>query len=114
MDPRVLWSRIFKIAPFFDIFWNTKYCQNEPRFNGVYSRDNLHDKIKDASCLINLVEYFDIETHRIALYALNSNFSYFDSFGVKHISKEIKKFIDKFRVVKDNFRIQAYDSIMCA
>ena len=23
-----------------------KYYQNEPRFNGVYSRDNLHDKIK--------------------------------------------------------------------
>ena len=77
MDPRVLWSRIFKTATSFDIFENTKYYQNEPRFNGVYSRNNLHDKIKDDTCLINLDEYFDIGTHRIAFYALNNNFSYF-------------------------------------
>ena len=25
------------------------YCQNEPRFNGVYSRDNLPIKIKDGA-----------------------------------------------------------------
>ena len=24
-----------------------KYYQNDPRFNGVYSRDNLPNKIKD-------------------------------------------------------------------
>ena len=29
------------------------YCQNEPRFNGVYSRDNLPDKIKDGAYVIN-------------------------------------------------------------
>ena len=29
-----------------------KYCQNEPRFNGVYSRDNLQ-KIKDGAFIIN-------------------------------------------------------------
>ena len=26
-----------------------RYYQNEPRFNGVYSRDNLPDKIKDGT-----------------------------------------------------------------
>ena len=31
-----------------------KYYQNEPRFNGVYSRDNLPDKIKDGEYVINL------------------------------------------------------------
>ena len=36
--------------------------QNEPRFNGVYSRDNL-PKIKDGVYVINLYEYSDIETH---------------------------------------------------
>ena len=41
---------------------------NEPRFNGVYSRDNLPDKIKDWAYVINLDEYSDIETHSIALY----------------------------------------------
>ena len=37
-----------------------KYYQNEPRFNGVYSRDNLR-KIKDKAYLINLDEYSDME-----------------------------------------------------
>ena len=31
-----------------------KYYQNEPRFNGAYSRDNLPDKIKDGEYVINL------------------------------------------------------------
>ena len=39
-----------------------KYYQNEPRFNGVYSRDNLQ-KIKDGAYVINLDEYSDIRTH---------------------------------------------------
>ena len=47
------------------------------------------------------------------MYALNNNVTYFDSFGVEHIPKEIKIFIDKSIVVANNFRIQAYDSIMC-
>ena len=38
-----------------------KYYQNEPRFNGVYSRDNL-PKIKDGAYVINLDEYSDIGT----------------------------------------------------
>ena len=42
--------------------------ENEPRFNRVYSRDNLPDKIKDGVFVINLDSYFDIGTHWIALY----------------------------------------------
>ena len=38
------------------------YYQNEPRFNGVYSRDNLLDKIKDGAYVVNLDEYSDIGT----------------------------------------------------
>ena len=37
-----------------------KYCQNKPRFNGVYSRDNLF-RMKDWAYAINLYEYSDIE-----------------------------------------------------
>ena len=33
-----------------------KYYQNEPRFNSVYSRDNLTE-IKDGAYIINLDEY---------------------------------------------------------
>ena len=85
-----------------------KYDQNEPKFNGVYSRNNL-PKIKGGAHVINLDEYSDIGTHCIALYVLNNDVTYFDSFGVEHISKEIKAFI---RNKKIYFRIQAYDSIM--
>ena len=85
-----------------------KYYQNEPRFNGVYSRDNLPDKIKDGAYVINLDEYSDIGTHWIALYALNNNVTYFDSFGVEHIPKEIKIFIDKSIVVANIFRIHLF------
>ena len=35
------------------------------------------------------------------------------TFGVEHISREIKEFIEKSIIVTNVFRIQAYDSIMC-
>ena len=69
-----------------------KYCQNEPRFNGVFSRDNLQ-KMKDGAYIINLDEYSDIGTHWVDLHVNNNNFTYFDSFGVEHIPKESKKFV---------------------
>ena len=42
-----------------------KYYENEPRFNGVFSRNNLPKKIKDGVYLINLDEYADVYTHWI-------------------------------------------------
>ena len=59
-----------------------KYYENESRFNGVYSKDNLPNKIKDGAYVINLDEYSDIVTHWIALYVKNNDITYFDSFGV--------------------------------
>ena len=89
-----------------------KYYQNEPRFNGVYSRDNL-PKIKDGAYVINLDEYSDIGTHWVALYMYNNNVTYFDSFSVEHNSKEIKAIIDRSRSITTNiFRLKAYNSIM--
>ena len=52
-----------------------KYCQNKPRFNGVYSRDNL-PKIKDGAYVINLDEHSDIVTHWIALYVQSNDATY--------------------------------------
>ena len=66
-----------------------KYYQNESKFNGVFSRDNIPNKIKDGAYVINLDEYSDIGTHWIASW-ININVTYFDSFGVEHIPKEIK------------------------
>ena len=66
-----------------------KHYQSEPKFNGVYSKDNLPNKIKDGAYVINLDEYYDIGTHWVSLYVYNDDVTYFDSFGVEHIPKEI-------------------------
>ena len=71
-----------------------KYYQNDSRFNGAYSRDNL-PKRKDGASVINLDECSDIGTYWIALHVHNDDVTYFDSFGVEHIPKEIKEFIDR-------------------
>ena len=92
-----------------------EYYQNEPRFNGVFSRDNLPNNIKNGAYVINLNEYHDIGTHWVALYVNNKTATYFDSFGVEHIPTEIMKFIARKKKIRRNiYRIQAYDSILCS
>ena len=94
-----------------------EYYQNEPRFNGVFSRDNLPNIIcpkgLGGAYVINLDEYRDIGTHWVALYVNDKIVTYFDSFGVEHIPKEIMKFIVRKKIITNIYRIQAYDSIMC-
>ena len=82
-----------------------KYYQNEPKFNGVYSRNNLH-KIKDGAYVINLDEFKLIGTHWIPLYVNANNINYFDSFGVEHIQKKTKKFIKIKNIITNIYRIQ--------
>ena len=43
----------------------------------------------------------------------NNDVTYFDSFGVEHIQKEIKAFIKNKNITINIFRIQAYASIIC-
>ena len=72
-----------------------KACyQNETRFNGASSRDNLPHKIKYGANVLNLDECSHIGTHWIGLYANNKTVTYFESFE---------------NII---FRIQAYDSVM--
>ena len=68
-----------------------QYYQNEPRFNGVFSTDNLPNKITNGAYVINLI----------------------CSFGVEHIPKEIMKFTDRKKIITNIYRMQTYDSIMC-
>ena len=94
-----------------------RYYKNKPRFNAVYSTENL-PKIKDGAYVINLDEYSDIGIHWVAFYVQNNkNVIYLDSFGVEHIPKEIEGFNNNDNNNNKNitniFRIQAYDSIMC-
>ena len=89
-----------------------KYYQNEPKINGVYFRNNL-PKIKDGAYVTNLDEYESIGTYWIALYVNDNNVTYFDSYGVQHIPKEIRKFIGNKNILANIYTIQVYDSIMC-
>ena len=89
-----------------------KYYQSEPRFNSVYSKDSL-TKIKDGDYIINLDEYSHTGTHWVALYVNNNYATYFDSFGVEHIPKEIKELVKNKNIKTYIFRIQANDSVMC-
>ena len=98
-----------------------EYYKNEPKFNGVYSRNNLPNKIKKGAYVINLDEYENTGTHWVSFFVKTNEAIYFDSFGIEHIPKEINKFINSdttksssLKRIKSNiFRIQAYDSIMC-
>ena len=47
------------------------------------------------------------------MYVNAKNVTYFDSFWVEHITKEIRKFIGNKNVITNIYKIQAYDSIMC-
>ena len=89
-----------------------KYYQNESRFNGVYSRNNLPEKIKDGSYVLNLDEYADVGTHWIALFCNRIEIVYFDSFGVEHVLEEIKELVGNKNIIANIFRVQAKQS-MC-
>ena len=100
----------------------SKYYKNEPRFNGVYSRNTLPKTIrskelgsavKKGAYVINLDEYENTGTHWIALFVKPKYTVYFDSFGIEHIPKEIKHVTGNKEIKANIFRIQAYDSIMC-
>ena len=73
-----------------------KYYQNKPKFNGVYSRNNL-SRIKDGAYMINFQEYESIRTN-------TENITYFDRFGVEHIPKKIRKFIGNKKVITNLYR----------
>ena len=80
------------------------YYQNEPKFIGVYSRNNL-PKMKEGSYVINIDKFKSIGTHWIALYANGNNGS---NLTVQYISialqlnilqKEILKIIGSKNII---------------
>ena len=125
-------SRVLRDVPHPLTNFEIQGCyQNEPRFNEVFSRDNLPNSnnnndnnnnnnniIKNGAYVINLDECRDIGTHWVALYVNNKTVTYFDSFGVEHILKEIMKLIEsgfpeRKNIITNIYRIQAYGSIIC-
>ena len=47
------------------------------------------------------------------MYVNNINVTYFDSFGAKHIPKEMKKIVKNKTIITNFYKMQIYDSIMC-
>ena len=66
-----------------------KCYQNEPKFKGAYSRNNL-PKVKDVKYVTNLDEHESVGAYWIALYANVDNVAYLDSSGVEYIPKQLK------------------------
>ena len=89
-----------------------KYYQNEPIFNGVFSRNNLPKKINNSAYVINLDEHADVGTHWIALFCNRNDIVYFDSFGVEHVPEE-QKFVWNKNIKPNIFRVKTNDSVMC-
>ena len=69
--------------------------------------------IKNGAYVINLDEHPGVGMHWIVLYVKNNEVIYFDSIGVEHVTKEIKRFIGHKSIKTNIFRIQAGNSIMC-
>ena len=63
--------------------------------------------------MINIDDYSDVGTHWVALHVNNNDVTYFDSFGVEHIPKEIKEFVKSKKITANIFRIQTYNSVLC-
>ena len=89
-------------------FETQKNYKKNAKFYVVYSRNNL-SKVKGGAYIINLDEYESTGIHWIALYVNYNNVTYFDSFRVEHITKEIIKFIGNKNITTNNYRMQAYD-----
>ena len=99
-------------------FETQTFYKNQPRFNGVFSRNNLPKKIiKNGTHIIYLDEYANVGTHSVALFCNKNEIIYFDSFGVEYNPNDIKEFIKDFpgnKNIKTNiFRVQEDNSILC-
>ena len=68
--------------------------------------------MKDEAYVTDLDEYADVGNHCNALYVLDNDPTYFDSFGVEHVTKEIKRFIGNKNIETNIFRIQTHDSVV--
>ena len=80
-------KKLSSLLPFHPLtnFEISEYYKKEPRYNGIYSRNNLPAEIKKGAYVINLGEYENTGTHWIALFVKPKYTIYFDSFGIEHI-----------------------------
>ena len=104
---------IFNAASSFNKLWNTKILSKWKKFNGIFFRKSLPEKIKDGDYIINPDEYANVGIDWIALFCSRNEIVCFDSFGVEQVPEEIKEFNWNKNMKANIFRIQANDSVMC-
>ena len=87
---RIEKNKLNSLLPFHPLtnFEISEYYINEPRFNGVDSRNNLPKAIKEGTYVINLDEYENMATQWIAIFVKPKYTVYFHSFGKEHIPEE--------------------------
>ena len=78
----------------------------------VFIQKIYYLKIKDETYVINLDDNESIRTHWISLNMNGENITYFHSFWVEHIPKEIRKFIGNKSIITNIYKIKAGNSIM--
>ena len=90
----------------------TNYFNYEPRFNGVFSRNNL-PTIKDGAYVINLDDKNSKGTHWGSLFIDRNAMVYFESFGIECIPQEVWNKIRDEPITHNIFRIKVNESIIC-
>ena len=88
------------------------YFKDVKGFNGVFPRNNLPD-LKKGVYIINLDHSENTGTHWVVIFMKKDEVTYFDSFGVEYIPKEIMERIKNKKIKTSIFRIQDNNSIMC-
>ena len=90
----------------------SKRYENDCRFNGVFSRNNLI-RIKDGVYAINSDDKKSKGAHWVSFFIYRNISVYFDSFGIEYIPQEVLNKIEDKSVIHNIFLIQDDDSIMC-
>ena len=83
--------KIFNSAQSLKQYQYYYYFNYKPRFNGVFSRNNL-PRIKDQAFIINLEDKDSKWTHWVSLFVDINSLVYFDSFGVEELNTLPKKY----------------------
>ena len=78
--------------------------------------ERIHKKILGLGTTTLIISIEEIKEYlKIVIFLEESGLlTYFDSFGVEHIPKEIKKIIGNKNITTNIYCMQAYDSVMCA
>lgn len=87
------------------------YYNKNKLFGGVFSRDNLPKKCGYKFYIINFNKKHEPGSHWVVVLSFDRCY-YFDSFGISP-PPEIERFMQGKEIIRNTYRIQALNSIMC-